>query len=256
MILAPKKTLIGLKQTIVMNFKKNNLICIIPARSGSKGLMNKNIRKLGPDPLLAWPINSAKETNLFDKIIVSTDSLEYQNISLNYGASCPFLRPKNLSSDKASSIDVVFHTLDYLKEKNDENYDYVCVLEPTSPLTSSDDIVDAFDELFSHHNAQSLVGIGKVESQHPNFICNKNQDSLLTSAFKDLAHTRRQDIKDNFFYLDGSIYLSSVSALKKYNSFYHEFTIGKIFPKYKNLEIDDEADFKIISAIISDENIR
>ena len=119
--------------------EKKKIICIIPARKGSKGLKNKNIRRLNNIPLIAWSILLAKKCNEIDDIIVSTDSVKISKIAKKYGAKVPFIRPKKLATDKASSFNVIKHTINFFKKKN-IFYDYVLLLEPTSPLRELKDI--------------------------------------------------------------------------------------------------------------------
>lgn len=229
---------------------ENKSICIIPARSGSKGLPNKNIKKIGGHSLLSFPIRAAIASKQFEKVLVSTDSKEYSEIGKKYGADIPFIRPQELSTDAANSIDVILHALNYLKDENNEEYDIVCLLEPTSPFTSAKDIEDSFRELSNNSKARSLVGVGICESQHPTYLNLLNKDKFLIPFFKEdkNRHIRRQDIQEQLFFFDGSIYLSYVEELYSKKSFYHENTIGKIFPKLKNTEIDDYEDLLIARA--------
>ena len=125
-------------------FKGKCFLALIPARGGSKGLKDKNIRLLNNKPLLAYTIEAAKESRIFDRIIVSTDSEKIAVVALKYGAEVPFMRPKELATDTASSMDVLIHTIKLLQESNDK-YDYVALLQPTSPLRTSQDIVEAAD---------------------------------------------------------------------------------------------------------------
>ena len=121
---------------------KKRVIAIIPARSGSKGLKNKNILILKGKPLIYYPIKAAKKSNLVDDVVVSTDSKKYKKIAEKYGAKCPFLRPKKISSDNSSSFDVVDHVIRFFKNRN-IFYDYLVLLEPTSPKTTYIDLNNA-----------------------------------------------------------------------------------------------------------------
>ena len=112
---------------------------MIPARGGSKGLKNKNIKLLNKKPLIAWSILAAKKCKLIDKIIVSTDSLKISKISKKYGAEVPFIRPKKFATDKASSFSVLKHAIEFYRNRN-INFDFILMLEPTSPLREPKDI--------------------------------------------------------------------------------------------------------------------
>ena len=182
---------------------KDKSICIIPARSGSKGLPKKNLKKIGGNPLLSYPIRAALESKQFERVIVSTDSKEYAEVGKQYGADIPFIRPEELSSDTANSIDVVFHALDYLKDEFIEEYNIVCLLEPTSPFTSAKDIESAFKELSNNSKARSLVGVGICESQHPTYLNFIDKNDFLIPYHKEEKnrHIRRQDIQEELYFL-------------------------------------------------------
>jgi len=232
-------------------FNNKRILSIVTARSGSKGLPNKNIKKLNGKPLLAYPIIAASESHYVDKIILSTDSNEYAQIGESYGATIPFLRPDDLASDNASSIDVIIHALDYLSEKKDD-YDYVLLLEPTSPLTDGANIDSAIEMLYESADiASSLVGVSLMETQHPIFSVQRNDDGLITplysTSFKSMP--RRQDLEP-IFALDGSLYLSSVDAIYSEKNFCHKKTLGMVFDRYKSFEVDDMLDFICIEALL------
>lgn len=227
------------------------VLALVTARSGSKGLPNKNIRNLGGRPLLAWPILAAMGSSYVDKVILSTNSEAYAEIGKSYGANVPFLRPNNLANDKASSIDVVIHALDYLSERG-EDYDYILLLEPTSPLTEASDIDSAILSLDSTlGKAGSAVGVSLMETQHPAFSVeiSKNRfiSPLIAGSFDSMP--RRQDLKP-IYALDGSLYLSSVEVLYRQKSFCHDKTLGIIFDRYKSFEVDDLVDFLFIEAVL------
>lgn len=228
-----------------------SVIAIVAARSGSKGLPNKNIRNLGGRPLLVWPILAAIESSCVDKVLLSTDSAAYAEIGKSHGASVPFLRPNNLANDNASSIDVVIHALDYLSKKN-ETYDYVVLLEPTSPLTEASDIDSAILTLDnSSGKATAIVGVSLMETQHPAFSVEMSEENfispLISGSFD--AMPRRQDLKP-IYALDGSLYLSNVKTLYGQKSFCHEKTLGMIFDRFKSFEVDDLVDFLCIQAVL------
>jgi len=227
------------------------VLAIVTARSGSKGLPNKNIKVLGDLPLLAWPIIAASESTYVDKVILSTDSEQYAEIARTYGATVPFLRPVTLASDQASSIDVIIHALDYLAASNDE-YDYILLLEPTSPLTEAADIDGAIELLESAGGtATSVIGVSLMETQHPAFSVTRSNDGLITpllgGSFQ--AMPRRQDLQP-IYALDGSLYLSSVESMYNEKTFCHNKTIGMVFDRCKSLEVDDLLDFICIEAVI------
>ena len=229
----------------------NKILALVPARSGSKGLKNKNVRSLLGKPLLAWPIEAASGSKYIDKIIISTDSPEYANIAKTYGAEAPFLRPSKLALDSSTSIEVLLHAIDEL-EASGETHDIVVLLEPTSPMTESSDIDSALEILLASPNMTAAVGIAAMETQHPAFAVRYHQSSgriepLLGGQFGSLP--RRQELEP-VFTLDGSFYISTTNALRKHHSFCHSQTIGIPTERHHALEVDDLIDFICIEAIL------
>ena len=230
-------------------YKGKFFLAVIPARAGSKGLPEKNIKELCGKPLIAWSILVGLNSNYIDKVIVSTDSQEIADISQKYGASVPFIRPANLANDKAKTFDVLQHAIEYCESEASKSFDYVVLLEPTSPLRESIDIDLAIEELMNS-KADSIVGIGKTEDQNPAFLVNMDNNGYISGyENRSISVKRRQDISDVYF-LEGSVYISKITSLLKNKTFYHDKTIGYEFPKYKTLEIDDIFDFILVEAIM------
>lgn len=227
------------KLKISMYFKKK-IICIITARSGSKGLRNKNLLKLGNISLVSWPLSAAKNSKFIDEIYLSTDSKIIMNEAKKLNIKTRKLRPKFLSKNKSKSIDVILNVLSLL-EKRKEYYDYVLLLEPTSPFTDAKDIDDSIKKLFNNRYAESLVSIKENITHHPIFNFKINKNNLIQSYKKNYITTRRQDL-DKLYFLDGSIYFSKVSSLKKNKNFCHSKTTFITLANYKSLEIDDYMD--------------
>jgi CMP-N,N'-diacetyllegionaminic acid synthase len=226
------------------------IIAIVPARQGSKGLAKKNIIDFLGKPLLAWSIEAALQSNYVDRIIVSTDSTEIAGVGEKFGADIPFIRPSYLSEDSSTSVDVICHAIEFMSEKLGENFDFVILLEPTSPLRTSEDVDLALEKLIGSPDARSLVSVGESESQH-----NKLQFNITESEFisvepssKKFVHMRRQDLARSYF-LDGSIYLSYIHTLFEFASFVHGKTLTLSLPKWKNIEIDDEYDYVMALAL-------
>lgn len=233
----------------MINNKK--VLAVVAARGGSKGLPKKNIRMLGGKPLVAWPVQAAKNAPSVDRVIISTDDKTIAEVAVEAGAELPFMRPAELASDTASSMEVIRHAINTLADKGDK-YDYILLLEPTSPLTDSDDIEKALAILDSARDrADSIVGISRVEAAHPEYDVNLGDDGIIkpfiSQDFRSLK--RRQDIQDLYF-LDGSLYLSSVNSFLLHGSFYHERTLGFVVPRWKSFEVDDLLDWIIIESLI------
>jgi CMP-N,N'-diacetyllegionaminic acid synthase len=226
----------------------SKLLVIIPARSGSKGLPGKNIKLFCGKPLLAWPIIAAIESNLAARVILSTDSEEYAKIGLKYGAQVPFLRPKQLSLDSSPSFSFVEHCIGWCRDNLNEQFDYIALLEPTSPLTDSNDLKKAYENLLCHGFADSIVSVTRAESFHPSFSLSMREDGFLdASSFAN--GLRRQDLTDCYF-LDGGLYISKVDSYLQNKGFYHSKTIGIELARYKSIEIDTLEDFICAEALM------
>lgn len=233
-------------------YQDKTFLAIIPARSGSKGLPNKNIKELCGKPLIAWSIEAGLESKYIDEVVVSTDSQEYANIAKKYGAKTPFLRPQELSLDASTTFESIKHTIDFYQNNLKKRFDYIVLLEPTSPLRESQDIDQAIEMLFSNQNADAIVGICKTESQNPVFLVKLLSQTQTIEGYvnKDFSPIRRQDISELYFF-EGTIYISKTSTLLQYKNFYHHKTMGYVVPKWKSLEVDDDDDFTMVEAMIN-----
>lgn len=232
-------------------YQDKSFLAIIPARSGSKGLPNKNIKELCGLPLIAWSIKAGLKSKYIDKVVVTTDSQEYAEIAKSYGAEVPFLRPNELSLDTSTTFDSIKHTIDFYRNQLNQIFDYIVLLEPTSPLRETNDIDNAIELLFANQKASSIVGISKSESQNPAFLVKLQPHSQLIEGYinKDFSPIRRQDIEE-FFFFEGTIYISETNSLLKNQNFYYKNTMGYVVPKWKSLEVDDEDDFLMIEAMM------
>ncbi len=230
------------------------VLAIVPARKGSKGLPLKNVRLLAGKPLLAWPIAAARASAHVDRVIISTDDQGFADIAVAHGADAPFLRPAELASDTAPSIDFILHAVDTLAEAGD-HYDYVVLLEPTSPLTEGSDVDAALEQLVVA-DADAIVGVSKLEAAHPAFAVRRAVDGAITpyasATFGDMP--RRQDIEP-LFVLDGALYISTIEALRRERGFCHTRSLGYESARHKAHEVDDLVDFICIEAIASNLDI-
>ena len=226
----------------------NNILGLILARSGSKGIKQKNISKLCGKPLIAWTINSALKSKRLTDVILSTDSTTIAKIGKKFGADVPFIRPLKFSKDKSPSIDAIEHAIKWLRKKG-KNYEFVVLLEPTSPLRDHNDIDLAINKVIKL-KAQSLVSVSKAVALHPAYLYKKTKTEKI-KPFKTYKkkYIRRQDIEPVYF-MEGTIYISKVSTLLKKKTFCHKNTLMYEVPKWKSLEIDDSLDLILVSAIL------
>ena len=220
-----------------------NVLAVIPARSGSKGLKNKNIKVIAGKPLISWTIDAALKSKHIDKVIVSTDSKKIEKISKEHGASVPFSRPKDLAEDATSSIDVMLHAVEYFPE-----YKYIIMLRPTSPLRKYSNIDQAF-ELFLKSNMDSCVSVTK-DKKTPFWSYSITNENSLISLFpnKEIPSTRQEIIST--YNLNGAIYISNILNLKEKKSFISEKTFGYEMSDEVSIDIDDINEFRAASRLL------
>lgn len=231
----------------MINQKK--VLAIIPARGGSKGLPGKNIRILHDRPLIAWPIRAALNSRYIDKVVVTTDDSDIAKIALEYGADVPFMRPVEFAKDTSPSSEAIIHAIEFCT-KADGMYDYIVLLEPTSPLTEAADVDKALETLESSKGL-AIVGASKVESTHPDYCATIGPDSFLKPFNREsfAKPIRRQDV-DELYFFEGSLYISDTKKYLETQTFYHELTLPYVVPAWKALEIDTLLDFFKIEAVI------
>lgn len=222
-------------------------IAIIPARSGSKGLKDKNIKELNGKPLIAYSIETAIESNCFDKIFVSTDSQKYADIATSFGADASFLRSKNNSTDSAGSWDVVREVIDILKTRG-ETYDEIMLLQATSPLRTAEDIKKSIDLLHSR-NGSAVVSL--TECDYSPIWCNTlpddgSMDNFDRIEYKDLP---RQALPKYYRY-NGAIYLVTNSELYNIEHMLESGCFAYIMPQLRSIDIDTSLDFLIAETIM------
>lgn len=214
-------------------------IAVIPARSGSKGLKDKNIKMLCGKPLIAYAIEASLQSGVYDVVHVSTDSESYAEIARTYGADVPFLRNEELSSDTATTWDAMrFVVKEY--EKRGKKFDALTVLQPTSPLRTTEDIRGAY-ELFEEKQADSVVSVCEMEHS-PLWSNILPEDRCLKGFIKEEANGPRQGIS-TYYRLNGAIYMVNVSVLMEHGSLYGERGYAYVMEKEHSIDIDDGLDF-------------
>lgn len=221
-------------------------IAIIPARCGSKGLKDKNIKILHGKPLVAYSIECALQSQQFDKVFVSTDSQEYADIAVRYGAEVPFLRSKANASDTANSWDAVREVVKKLEVLN-EHYDEIMLLQATSPLRLPIDINNAF-ALFYEKQANAVISL--TECDHSPLWCNTLPPDGSMDHFEHVQYQNvsRQELP-TFYRYNGAIYLIKVEELKEE----HMFSNGcyaYIMPRERSIDIDTPLDFMMAEMMI------
>lgn len=224
-----------------------NSICLIAARGGSKGVPNKNIRMLGKKPLIAYAIETALNSHVFNHVIVSTEDKKISKISKKFGAEVPFQRPKHLATDSASMYDVIKHTITKLR-KLDYYFDTLVNIDCTVPFINSKDIQGAL----SLFNKNSCDLVCSVYRQHHNPYFNmmeKNKQGFLRFSKRTKKNAENRQDAPVVFQLNG-LFVLNVKNFLKYKKFYMPKTIPFEIPPERGLMIDTEYEFKIAELII------
>lgn len=220
-----------------------SLLAVIPARGGSKGIPRKNVRLLVDKPLIAWTIESALLASSVDRVIVSTEDEEIAAIAKAWGADIPFIRPAALAEDDTPSMDVVYHALDQLEE-----YDWVLLLQPTSPLRTAEDI-DEMSAFCQQAQAPAAVSICPC-SKHPFWTYWQASNGLLHPLVTDQPLIARRQDCPPAFELNGAMYLGRTSWLRQQSHFVTSETVGYRMPRSRSLDLDTPDDWLLAEFLI------
>ncbi|MGA9406681.1 MAG: acylneuraminate cytidylyltransferase family protein [Bacteroidota bacterium] len=225
------------------------VFAIIPARGGSKGIPKKNIRLLAEKPLIGWTIDEAKKSKYLDTIMVSTDSEEIAAISKAYGAEAPFVRPSELAKDETPSNDVIIHAVQWLGTNQDQKFDILTLLQPTSPLRNCDQIDSALETFISNPGYKCLVSVKEVE-ENPYWMKIIGDDHYLKNfTSQPDTFARRQDLP-KIYILNGAIYIMRTADFMNYRSFDVDNTIPFLMDQKTSIDIDSEEDFTLAEIIV------
>jgi len=223
---------------------EKSVLAVIPARGGSKRLPNKNIIDLAGKPMIAWSIEAGLGSEYIDKVVVSSDSHEILKIAKDYGASIT-IRPSEIATDSATTIDVIKYTLKKINGK----FDYIILLQPTSPLRISKHIDEAF-ELLKEKNSDAIVSV--CEAEHSPLWANTlpKNDSMVGFINKDIINKGSQDL-ESYFRLNGAIYICKIEKLMEENSF---FLREKIFAykmdRESSVDVDNYTDLSFAKILM------
>ena len=221
-------------------------IAIIPARSGSKGIKNKNIKDLCGKPLIAYTIESAIQSGAFEEVMVSTDSEDYAQIARKYGASVPFLRSEVNSSDTASSWDMIEEVLEKYKEVN-RFFDTFCLLQPTSPLRTANNIREAY-ALYNERASFAVVSV--CEAEHSPLWCGHLPKNCEFDGFIDEESMGQRQAGDKFYRLNGAIYIVNVERFWCDRFLYQKGSYAYIMGQEQSVDIDTETDFYLAELLV------
>lgn len=232
-----------------------NNLAIIPARSGSKGLSDKNIKMFFGKPMMFYSIHAAIDSGIFSDVVCSTDSEEYAQIAKGLGASVPFLRSEETSSDFASSWDVVREVVEGMKDLG-KNYDTVALLQPTSPLRDKSDLQKAY-KIFSSREANTVMSVCEVD--HSPLWCATLDD---TDSMRNFGHQIKKILPrqalPTYYRINGAVYIRRIATLSNDEDLFYNKCYAYVMDKRRSIDIDDYVDFIIAETIMKhiNEDIR
>jgi N-acylneuraminate cytidylyltransferase len=222
------------------------VLAVIPARGGSKGVPQKNIRSVGRKPLIAWTIEAAKTARYVDRVVLSSDDRKIIDVAESYGCDIPFIRPVELATDEADSMSVVRHAIASLNER----YDYLVLLQPTSPLRCAQDI-DAAIERCVNADAKACVSVSEPDKS-PYWMFRIDEAGALCPL---LAAEKIPDRRQNappVVALNGAVYVARIDYLAGGGTFLAPGTVGYTMPKERSFDIDTELDLRIVDFLLNE----
>lgn len=232
-------------------YKGHVIVCVIPARGGSKGLPGKNIKMLCGKPLIAHTIKQAMQSKYIDRVIVSTEAEEIARISLEYGAEVPFIRPMELAGDSVATVDVLLHAMNWLESRK-YLFDILVLLHTTTPMRSVEDI-DKSITLLVEEKADNIFSVTEAH-RNPYFnMVETNKNGYATLA-KQGDFTTRQ-AAPLIYDMNSSIYVWWKEMLKEKKKIFLDKTRIYVMPKERSIDIDDHIDFKIAEMMMVERNI-
>lgn len=226
-------------------------IAIIPARSGSKGVKDKNIKDLAGKPLMAYTIEAALKSDQFDEIMVSTDSNRYAEIAKSLGASVPFLRSEKTATDTASSWDMVEEVLTKYEEIG-RYFDTFCLLQPTSPLRNDVDIKAAY-ELYREKAEFAVVSV--CEAEHSPLWCGHLPENREFTNFISAENMKQRQSSTKFYRLNGAIYIVDIRKFRKEKFLYQSGSFAFIMSQDRSIDIDSEIDFQMAEIMMESKKL-
>ena len=226
--------------------ENKTILAVVAARGGSKGVPRKNLKLAGGKPLIAWIIETAKKSSYIDRLILSSEDDEIIETAKMFGCEVPFVRPAELSKDDSSVSDVILHAVKHIP-----GFDYIMLLQPTSPLTRTKDIDGCIQHII-RNDFDSVVSITRPEKS-PYWVFSLEDTHHLKPIFGDEYLTKRRQDLPPAFIPTGAVYMAKTQWFLMNRSFYGDNTGGYMIPCERSLDIDTQLDFKMLEALIADE---
>lgn len=230
-------------------YKNKTVLAVITARGGSKGIPRKNIKDLGGQPLIAYTIEAAKNSRYLDYFLVSTDDAEIAEISKKFGASVPFMRPAELSTDAAKSIPVIQHAVNWLKDNNGKTFDYVMILQPTSPFRTAEDIDKSIEKIVDT-GADSVMGMKKLIDFSIAKLKVLDGDKILPFAESEGNESAARSELRDLYKRNCAIYLTKTDLIMRGDLFGQD-SRAYIMPEERSVDINTPFDFKLAEFLIN-----
>lgn len=223
-------------------YKNKKILAVITARGGSKSIPKKNIKNLAGKPLIVYTIEAAKKSRYLTRTIVSTDDAEIARIARRFGADVPFMRPAEYAEDASTSMEVVQHALRWLKENKKETYDYLMILQPTSPFRTAEDI-DECIKLAVEKKADSVMSMKELDDFAPKKI-KKIKNGRILPYFEDEGKTssRRQDL-EKMYKRNCAVYLTKMACIMQ-EDFFGKKSLAYLMSEVRSLDINKPVDFE------------
>jgi CMP-N,N'-diacetyllegionaminic acid synthase len=231
------------------------LLCTICARGGSKGVKNKNIKMINNKPLIAYTIEQAQQSGLFEHIVISTDSDAIADISKQYGAEVFFKRDAQMASDTAGKLEVIRDAFVRSEEYYNEKFDYLIDLDATAPLRNVEDIIDSFQQFLDANNDNLITAMPSRRSPYFNLIEQDKDGKISVSKSLDTTILRRQDAPKTYD-MNASIYIWKRDTILHEKSVFLEKTGLYIMPEERSIDIDSELDFKFVEFMMRENDAK
>ncbi|WP_348653129.1 acylneuraminate cytidylyltransferase family protein [uncultured Sulfurimonas sp.] len=230
-----------------------NILCTICARGGSKGVKNKNIKELNGKPLIAYTIEQAKESKLFDHIVISTDSDDIAKVANEYGAEVFFKRSEEMASDTAGKLDVIRDAFMRSEVHYNKTFDYQIDLDATAPLRDVGDIINSFKQFKENNNDNLITAMPSRRSPYFNLVEQDKAGKIYLSKKLDSNIVRRQDAPKSYD-MNASIYIWKREVILNENSLFLEKTGLYVMPEERSIDIDTELDYKFVEFLMKENN--
>ena len=233
-------------------YKDKKILAITLARGGSKSVPKKNIREIAGKPLIAYTIEQALQSKFIDDYIVSTDCEEIASVSNKFGAKTPFLRPKEFSTDEASSLSAIIHAIEFIENEKNIKYDFFVELMCTNPLKNKHDIDNVIKKAVSN-NAERVIAVHKLDDHHPARIKKIVDDKIVDFCVEEPNEARRQDLRPLAYIRSGSIYCMRRDFIINKNKRYGgDDSRPYVLPPERAINIDTMNDFFLAETILAD----